>query len=72
MSGQKGRARRVGTKLVEPAPPTVEPLELDVSRDEDGAESPTRDALLDYGPFVAMLVLLALLFWWALSRMTAS
>lgn len=58
MNAGTKRSRRVGTRLVPPVPAPVEPLELDVQRDDDG--SPVRDALLDYGPFVAFLVLLVL------------
>ncbi|TDC25944.1 hypothetical protein E1211_30530 [Micromonospora sp. 15K316] len=50
-----GRARRVGTRLVPPAPAPIEPLELGVDRDDK--ESPLLDVLLDYAPLIVVLAL---------------
>ncbi|MFC0504278.1 hypothetical protein [Micromonospora costi] len=67
------KRRRVGTKFLPATPAAVQPLELDIDRDHDGdgdgdgdERSAVRDALLDYGPFVALLALLGLAVAWVI------
>ncbi|MCX5066588.1 hypothetical protein OOJ91_11940 [Micromonospora lupini] len=62
MTAEKGRLRRVGTRMVKPAPAmvVVEPLNLAVPRDEGDGPS-LRDILADYGPLVLLLVVVGIL-----------
>lgn len=65
----KARLRRVGTRLVKPAPAVVEPLLLGVRDDGDGEGSPLMEAAKAGGLVLAVITAALVLLLWGLARL---